>query len=374
MRAPILSLFLLCTLSLSLCLTPQRSFSEAENRSLQTWQAPTARTLVSGEFSRQLRDAFADQFPLRALFCRLKAQGERWLGRTENNGILFGKDGYLIPKNEYGSLTVAQSNLAALGLFSEQSALPVTVLIVPRSVDVMTSALPAIYDPARASEVISLIETLGEDAVFPLEELRQAADAGEAVWYKTDHHWTTYGAYLAYVALAPTLGYTPKELSFFQVERVSDDFLGTSDSAIGGIAEEADEILLFRYEGDTRYWRQADSGAWARGLYDADALAEKDQYRIFLGGNAGIMRIRDPDNTEKPRLLLVKDSFANALLPFLALHFDVDLVDPRYGSGEPSDLLFSEEYDQILLVQGLDTLATDPALSRFLYCEADSPS
>ena len=70
--------------------------------------------------------------------------------------------------------------------------------------------------------------------------------------------------------------------------------------------------------------------------------------------------MEDPTENDKPRLLLVKDSFANALVPFLAIHFDLEIVDLRYVSGE----VFVEKCARVLILEGVDTLATDPSLGK----------
>ena len=364
MKLPLLSLLLLFALAVSIFLLPQKSFSEAENRALQTWKTPTVRSLTNGEFTARLHDFYTDQLPLRPLWIRGKATIERLLGKQENNGILFGKNGYLIPKNEYQSLTVAKQNLAAIEAFQASTDAPLTVLLVPRSIDVMASKLPALYDDTHAQAVLSLIDT--STCVFPLEELRQAAEDASQVWFKTDHHWTADGAYLAYLALANSLGYTPYPLSFFEREAVSQSFLGTSCSKAGGLADEADPLVLYRFENDAQWiLEKKETGETQSGFYDWSALEKKDQYQVFLGGNTGLLTVRAP-LVSKPRLLLIKDSFSGALVPFLALHFDIDLIDPRYHQGSVQAQAQTGIYDHILIEQGIDTLATDPSLFRAL--------
>ena len=366
MKLPLLALLLLFALSLSIFIFPQRSFSETENRALQTWEAPNLRSLTNGEFFTRLSDFYTDQLPLRTLWIRGKATLERTLGKQENNGILFGKNGYLIPKNEYADLSVAEKNLSAIAAFGTKTELPLTTLLVPRSIDVMTNQLPALYDETHTQQIFSLIEEYAASAVFPLSSLQKAATDGTGVWFKTDHHWTADGAYLAYLSLADALDYTPYSLSYFEKETVTHCFLGTSYSKAGGISSEADSIVLYRFEDDSQWiLEKNETGETQNGFYDRSALEKKDQYQVFLGGNTALLTIRDP-NAAKPRLLLIKDSFANALVPFLALHFDIDLIDPRYYQGSILSHPNLESYDHILIEQGIDTLATDPSLGRSL--------
>lgn len=366
MKLPLLSLLLLFALALGILVFPHNSFSETENRALQTWQAPTVRSLTNGEFFARLRDFYTDQLPLRTLWIRGKATVEHILGKQENNGILFGKNGYLIPKNEYADLSIAEKNLSSIAAFGAKADVPVTALLIPRSMDVMTEQLPALYDETHAQEILSLIEKYADSAIFPLEELKNAAENGTQVWFKTDHHWTADGAYLAYLSLADALDYTPYPLSYFEKETVSQSFLGTSYSKAGGVASESDSIVLYRSDSDSQWiLKKNDTGEAQNGFYDRSALEKKDQYQVFLGGNTAFLTIRDP-NATKPRLLLIKDSFANALVPFLSLHFDLDLIDPRYYQESIDALMRADTYDHVLIEQGLDTLATDPSLGRSL--------
>jgi hypothetical protein len=160
------------------------------------------------------------------------------------------------------------------------------------------------------------------------------------------------------------LEYIPKEEEFFKKVKVSDSFYGSSHSKSGGMADFPDEVWLWRYEGDTDYEiRDLSTGESRSSLYDPSALSRKDHYEIFLGGNTAALTVSSPER-DRPRLLLIKDSFANALIPFLSLHFDLTVLDLRYGvpsSLDPSD------FQRILILQGADTLATDPSLTRLSF-------
>lgn len=333
-------------------LLPQERFSERENRMLLTWETPTWQSVSDGSFSERLGKIYRDQFPMRKTWIATKAYGEIFLGKRENNGILWGEDGYLMARKEYADLSVAKDNLRAVAQCSN-----VTAVWIPRSCDVMSDALPSAYPSDTASELFDLLDGQG---ILPLEELRDAAAEGSEIYYRTDHHLTTEGAYRVYCLLGEALGYVPLAREAFVRQTVSERFRGSADSGIGGIAPQDDRIELFRYEGDESV-RVTDrtTGEVSVGFYDWSALEKKDQYSVFLGGNFAHLRVEDEKN-EKPRLLLVKDSFANALIPFLAIHFDLEIVDLRYASSE----IQTEICERTLILQGIDTLATDPSLRQ----------
>lgn len=354
----LLSLGLLFLFCIGFLLSPTHTVSERENRVLRTWESPSWQALFGGALSDTVGAVTRDQFPMRKEWISLKARCEQMLGKRENNGILLGKEGALMARNEYVDLSVAQKNLRAVADFSEASAIPVTKCWVPRSADVMSQFLPSPYPTESANRLYRLLGTT------PLGLLRDAAEEGRQVYYRTDHHLTSEGIYLLYCSLGNTLGYTPRARSEFQLETVSENFLGSADSAVGGIATRADTIKLYRYEGDDRFLvTDGETGEEREGFYDRSALERKDQYGIFLGGNFAHLSVREVGGNPKPRLLLLKDSFANALIPMLALHFDLEIVDLRYLSGE----LFLEPCDQVLILQGVDTLATDPSLGKLEF-------
>ena len=363
-----ISLLLICSLAILLPLSPHVSFSERENRALALFPTLSFQSLCDGTFSRGLSDFYTDQFPFRTLWLALKAEAERLLGAQEVGGILLGKEGYLIPRDEYDDLTVARENLSACRAFLDLAAADgnaATVAVVPRAVDVLTSYLPSLYDPTRAMAVYTPIAQFLPEAISLVEPLREAANQGAPVWYRTDHHWTTDGAYLAYTALAPALDITPTPSEDFTRVTVSSDFLGTSHSASGLLSAQPDTITLYRYAGDEAmevYIHETRTATM--GFYHEDQLATKDQYAVFLGGNYAHLSIRDTANPDKPTLLLFKDSFANALIPFLARHFQLEIVDLRYLSSSVTPLLEQIAPDQILLLLGADTLATNPSFRK----------
>ena len=354
----LLSMGVLFFFCVGLLLFPQKKISEQENRMLRTWEMPSWQTLFGGSFSDAVGTVTRDQFPMREHWISVKARCEQILGKRENNRILLGKDGYLMARNEYVDLSVAQENLGAVEKFTEASEFPVVRCWIPRSADVMSRWLPPPYPSDAARRMYQLLDGT------PLHLLQAAAEDGRQIYYRTDHHLTTEGAYLLYCHLGETLGYEPKERDFFTRQTVSEDFFGSADSTVGGIAPRADAIELYRYDGDAHFLvTDGETGEVREGLYEWSALEKKDQYGIFLGGNFAHLSVSDPTSPDKPRLLLIKDSFANALAPFLAIHFDLEIIDLRYTSSE----IFLEECDRALILEGVDTLATDPSLGKIEF-------
>lgn len=343
-------------------ISPQKSFSESENRALAKAPKIEAKSLVNGDFFEDLSDFFCDQFPLRPLFVSVKTATELSLGRGENNGVVFAEDGYLITSPSYGSLSLYEKNLAALNKFCEERRAAgdrVSVFFAPRGADALISKLVS-YPKSELSSVWDMAKEQLPGLITATESLRAAAERGEYVWFRTDHHWTSLGAYRAYLALAEPLGFTPLPLERWDFERVSESFLGTVYSKSGAYSVSHDQIdipisgaeLTVTYHEEKRE---------SRSLYDMQKLSTKDKYAVFLGGNFSHVSVRG--NAPRPRLVLIKDSFANALIPYLAEHFDLEIYDLRYFKGSIAGELDKHGESNILILYGIDTAVTDGSLS-----------
>lgn len=382
---PLLCAALVALLGLWLLLAPQKEYSPEENRTLTTAPSLTVSSLADGSYSAQLGKFFSDQFPLRSQWVRLRARCESALLRREIGGVLLGKEGYLIPRGETSEAqqNTLRRNLQALATLESKlraapktAAIPLLVAPVPRSVDVNRAHLPDAY---QGVDTESIWSHLADGLTLPLTDLRTplrlAADQKKAVWYKTDHHWTSEGAYLAYVALGESLGYTPYGRDAFDLQTVSTDFLGTTYSRAGLVASECDSITLWRYEGDENYTVTVKRGNGEshllRGFYDMNALQTKDQYSVFLGGTDACVFIEPPTGEALPTLLLLKDSYAQSLAPLLARHFRLILIDPRsYRAANAlptvTALIEQEQPQAVLLLCGIETLCGEVDLRTLL--------
>jgi hypothetical protein len=286
---------------------------------------------------------------------------------------LFTTDGYLVRRSRSdtaGKETLRQ-NLGALeSLISvlTENGIPTVWALAPRTEDVVTSSLPRVYTDTYTSADADLLKTLPVFDLAPV--LREKHNGGEAVMYKTDHHWTTLGAYYAYAALCPLLGITPYPEEAFKKITVKTDFIGTTQALAGCLPRdlsETDSIILYRYNNDESFTVTIhDTGETRVGLYVTEYLDTKDAYRVFLGGNYGRVSVTAESDMPRPRLLLFKDSFALSLLPFLLRHYDVEMIDPRYDTvSSVASLLTESDFTAALILIGRDTCRESAAIHRF---------
>ena len=346
----------LLVLSALLLFLPPKSFSETENRMLAPAPALTAERLIDKSFSRDVSAFCNDHFPFRSSLLTLNSLFELSLGKLEANKVIKGTDGNLIKRLEYTSYDKLEHNISALekiGQSARESGQTAVFFLAPHASDVLADFAPRFYSPRNTpagdltSEWLNITPTL-----------RQKACGGEYVFYKTDHHWTSLGAYYAYLALGDALEFEPYGISYFTLQTISKNFLGTTYSASLIPSTSPDSITAYRYDGDENVEITDLSTGIVGGLYDFAALESSSKYNFFLGGNKGHIRVE----SGKPHLILIKDSFANSLIPFLAAHFDIDVIDPRYIN-RPLDSFVSElsaslNYPPILFLFSADTLAT----------------
>lgn len=349
---------------------PKSDFSPDENKSLTTFPKFSLSSLVDGGYSSDIGSFYADQFPARRRFVSLKAICELAQLKMQNNSVIPAAGGNLVKRLEYNDYSAARANLDAISDFDaalSSLGIPLTVALAPRAVDVLAHSLPPTFGSERTDGIWNVIRDSGVESVDLDTPLTLLSTRGEYVWYKTDHHWTTWGAYQVYLALAGALGYEPESLSYFTVEQVSDQFYGTTYSSSGMSWSSPDSIDYFRFEGDEQYIvENMLTREITEGFYQTSYLEAKDKYSSFLGQNSAYIRVYKP-NAVRPTLLLIKDSYAHSLAPFLAIHFNLEIIDLRYYTGSAAALARDTSASAVLILLGVDSLASSRDLMLLRY-------
>ncbi|MBE6690324.1 MAG: hypothetical protein E7590_03455 [Ruminococcaceae bacterium] len=336
----------LCGGCIALSFFPAKRFSAAENRLLAELPTFSAEAVADGSYTAALDRYAAERFPLRGALRQARACYQLLLGQQETGGVLLCTDGSLARRCRVNERAFAR-NLAAINALEASCGDRLTTVILPRRIDMCQAVLPPLYDTAENEKSMQTVCESCPDALL-LTALRE-----DAHWYRTDHHWTTEGAYLAYCELGEVLGYTPHPATDFTPEVVSEHFYGTSHAAAGLPFLTPDHITLYRYEGDDTFTvKIGENRAPFTGFYDFERLQTYDGYGVFFGGNYGYMTVSGAE--PRPSLTVIKDSFANALLPFLARHYDLTVIDPRYSTEPPER--YCHDGSQLLLLCGLQTL------------------
>lgn len=353
-------------------LAPDRDFSPLENRVLQ--QLPTLTkhsfalglggtpgSFFSGAFMSDFETYVTDQFVGRDGWIAAKAALEAASGKQENNGIYLGSENTLIPRFAPPDEALVQKNLNYVNQLAENATVPVTFGLIPGKVSVWADRLPPHAPNADERALIARART-STAAQWADVESPLTAHRSEDIYYRLDHHWTSLGAYYGYAAAMEAMGLVPVPLERYEKTTVSTNFSGTSFSTSGVRWMPPDSIE--RYVPDDGITVESWFGPQPMEgrLYHPAKLEGKDQYTYFMGGNQSLSVIRT-GHADLPKLLVVRDSYADSMAPFLTPHFsELHLFDPRYNRTPLSQYIAENGIDQVLVLYSVANFVTDSNL------------
>ncbi|MFR1476889.1 MAG: DHHW family protein [Hydrogeniiclostridium mannosilyticum] len=323
-----------------LAFVPKQTFSEEENRALEEIPQLSLENLADGSFMSSAESYVGDHFMLRQAFISLSTTVKLGLGFRDvggnyssvpaEGGVYFGGNGHLYEVLLPNKDQVFAQNVKGLAAFCEGAGLPFSVVPVPSGAQEQAQNLPLFsYSHNQREEFEALRAAIGENgAVVDLFDALNLWNGD--YYYKTDHHWNTEGAYVGYTALAKEMGFTPTDRSQFEFKLVSNDFYGTLYSKAISPFQEPDSMYLPILK-EPQHITQTTGSETREGLYWEEYLGKKDKYSAFLGGNHSVDVIRNSDVKSERKLMILKDSYANSMIPFLATNFsEIHVVDLRY--------------------------------------------
>ena len=346
---------------------PKADYSSSEKRYLQQFPETSVDTVLSGEFSEKFETYFADHFPQRNMWVGLNSYYNLGIGLNGRNGVYNSADGYLInvpvDKENY-----VRKNIRVLAEFKEKIGdVPMTVMLAPSTGYIATDKLPLIHDSYNDDTYFAeSAKTLGESGVNFVdlrETFKQKYAEGVQLYYRTDHHWTTDGAYEGYVKLCEKLGVQPADKDSF-AKTAYGGFYGTTYSTSGYWLTKPDSITVYDNQENTdknitvKISEDGKDNHYGS-MFFYNHIDEDDKYPVFLDGNHALTEIQNK-NAKNGTIVVIKDSFSHSLAPFLAENYSkVVLVDLRYYKQSVSDLIKKENPEQVVALYGIDNLATD---------------
>lgn len=346
-------LLLLTGFSAAMCLMPDKAYSPQERRMLSERPYLTGAGLADGSFQQDYETYLGEQFPGRDSFVTLRVKLQRLLGDRDVNGIYFGKDGYLLEKYREQDFDWerAEENISRTAEFLRKYP-QAKALFVPVKSSVLSGKLPPFAEISGEQRFFrQLLRQLpAGQQIVAAEGLN--AHEGEYLYYRTDHHWTTLGAYYAYCIWAREMGFTPVTKEGFSVTAACDTFLGTSYAKVrtGG---RADTVFLYEAKKGHGFELDYNMGEFrSDSFYDLEKLKGDDAYSVFFGGNQALVDIRkNGGKADGGTLMVIKDSFGNCFAPFAANHYRrTVVVDLRYVNIPVSKLLEAYPADDILIL------------------------
>lgn len=318
-----------------------RNFSETENKILAKRPKLTAKSLFLENYTEDYETYLTEQFVGRDKWITVKTYMDIFLQKKEIKGVYLGADDYLIEQHlpeDYAALE--QEKVQLLARLAEKW--DVTVMIAPTADNIIRDKLPAyapVYDEAALLDRVA--EQVGaENCVDVYAALQE--HAGEEIYYRTDHHWTSLGAYYAYLAWAEAVGQEPEPYRPADMEVVTEEFLGTLHSKVN-LDVRPDRILYFPKTADRVLSVTYDQKTVAESCYERSYLDTKNKYGFFLDDNHPFIEI-ETDSANGKTLFVLKDSYANCLIPLLMSHYEkIYVMDLRYFNGKLFP--FMEDYE-----------------------------
>ena len=350
-------------------LLPDKEMSELENRYLQKPPKFSVETVTDGTFMEQAEDYVADHIAGRDFWVAAKAWCERLSGKRENNGVYFGKQDTLLNRVDtpawedtpaQAGVSAKQGLLTRLGFVDTLAgnvSVPVYLGIIPSSSAIWADRLPA---GAPTADEFSLIDQMyfqsGASTIDMAGAL--AAHSGEDIYYRTDHHWTSLGAYYGANALLEEMGLPALKLEDYTRTTVSDSFYGTTFSTSGVRWVRPDRIDTYVPEDGLTVTGYPNGTAQPGSLYVPEKLAEKDKYSFFLGGNQPLCVIQTQQK-DAPKVLIVRDSYSDSLAPFLTQRFsELHLFDLRYNLTSVKSYVAEHDIDAVVVLYSFSNFVT----------------
>ena len=342
-------------------IVPNKSFSEQENRYLSTFPEFNMKKLVNGEYTEDLNDYINDNFIFRNFFLKLNSTFNLSLGKTENNDVYIGKDGFLFEKFEYKE--EEKNNLEkvinVLNNFSENVDVPIYFMLIPNSIYINKEKLPDNLNIYNQSEIIEEFYSKLNNKIKKVNVVNTLINNKDKyLYFRTDHHLTSDGAYISYLDFCKTANIIPEKLENFTKETVSNDFLGTFDSKAQVLNQKKDKIVVYKNDINTNVKGKYD-GQIYNSIFNEDYLKTKDKYSYFLNGNNAKVVIKTNKNNGK-NLLVIKDSYAHIFAQFFCQNYqEVHFIDPRYYKLSISNYIKENKITDVLFLYNVSNIVTD---------------
>ncbi len=354
-------------------IVPDKTFSELENRALKSAPAFSADAVLDKSFMNGTESYLADHIVLRDAIAKAKSAIDLAVGKRELGGA-YVCDDKLVEHIAKPDETVTALNAEEINKFAQKyrGKIDTTMMLVPTAETIYSATLPmaAPYIDQTAYiksfyDSLQNVNTVDAYAVL-------SAHQKDYIYYRTDHHWTSYGAYLGYTALAKPLNLKAVPHDMFNIEHVANDFLGTLYSKALCHEDFADTIDLYAYsQGDPVNEVVRHMGKNTQtysSIFFRENLEGKDKYTVFLGQNTPVVTINTNVKNGK-KLIVFKDSYANSMMQFLTLHYEqIAVVDLRYLNVPLSDYVDINDYQQALFLYNVGTFTSDQSMRKLAGC------
>jgi len=357
-------LMFIFTFGLLYFFVPDIEFSESENKYLQQLPKVSLKSIMNGDFESDFEDYLSDQIVGRDFWVQCNTVLLLASGQKDVNGVYVGDDGYLLEVFDNIDFDKYEKQISALNKFASYVDVPIYFTISPNSVSVLSDKLPEFaVNYSQDKYIEDFYNGLSSDIITIniSDVLKQHSD--EYIFYRTDHHWTTYGSYLAFNEIIDVMGFSSLPSDVLTETAVSNEFKGTFYSK-GNFIVDSDIINCYEIKNAPDITVTLDDGTICDTLYDESSLDKKDKYGYFSHGNPAHLKVETSVENGKT-LVIVKDSYMHCMLPFFTLYYsEIHMLDPRYIKTNLTEYITDLNPDEILILYNAKTLSDDVNFTR----------
>lgn len=341
---------------------PKSDFSENENRSLIDFPEFNVEEILAGNYMSDITEYLSDHFPYRDKFVSVKNDFEIEILKSKYvNNIYIGKDGYFI--EDYVKPENSDKIINNLNEFQNNINVKADFMLVPTQISIYENKLPEFASPVSQLRTIDkYYSKINMNCIDVYDALMDKKD-NEKLYYRLDHHWTTDGAYYAYVQYCGEKGFVPISRDEYTVEIIN-NFKGTIYSKLNYdniYTYEGEEIKIYNKDFDinVKY-----DGEESNSFYNMTYADKKDKYSLFLNNINSFIEITNNDIKEERSIAIVKDSYANSMVPFLVNHYSkIYVFDPRSYKESISEFVNNNNVNDVLVLYNVNTIDSDTGIN-----------
>ena len=352
---------------------PKQVFSEEENRMLATIPRFSFSSFINGDYLNGVNDYINDHFAFRNIYLKLNSFWETSvMGKTENNDVYIGKDGYLFEKFSYEEEEKknVESNAKVIYKFAEQMKelnVPTYFLLIPNSIYINSDKLPENVETPDQHDIIKYVyENTNNTVNIDVTDVLEKENAKRQLYFRTDHHMNSDGAYVVYNEFCKAANIDAVPIENFIKVKITSNFLGTFDSKAQIINQVPDEIFVYQNDINTNIKEAIYDRETTNSIFNEEYLEGKDKYSYFLNGNNSKAVIKT-NVTNNKKLLVIKDSYAHIMSQFLCENYsEVHFLDPRYTNFDYADYVKENEITDVLFLYNVSNFTTDTNLRKII--------
>ncbi len=341
---------------------PDLKFSENENRVLADVPELSLDNIKNKTFMSDLDLYMSDHFAGRENWIIAKNKSDKIIGKTEVNGVITLDDQMIEVWKSYDEERIYK-NLDYINNFAiENKEKNISFMLSPTVQGVLMKELPSnaglLYQDEFIEDCYNELEALNTINIYD----KLLDNYEDYVFYRTDHHWTSYGAFLSYKEYTKTLGLKSLEIEDFNIENVSNDFKGTlySKTLDNSITPDRIDFYILKENEPEIVVKIPNKDKDHEGLYYEEFLSKKDKYCSFIGSNQPMVNIENQSLENGKTILILKDSYAHALIPFLSKNYEkITMIDLRYLNIQTLNLIDLDEYSDVLFVYNVITFSKE---------------